>query len=231
MAVTKIHPIKSTLKKALDYITNPAKTEGKLYVSSFGCAVETADIEFEKTRLRAMNKGNNLAHHLIQAFEPGEVTPEAAHEIGRQLADSILGSKYEYVLTTHIDKGHVHNHLIFCAVDFAEHIISFRSLCLAAPDCGQSARFIRTLGIYTKPIFPVRTVEVAGVAILMLGAAVLVPVKSGLSLHEHFKCAAFTAHKVHSGCASFLDLGRKKRRRLLSKSAALRDAKRDAALR
>ena len=93
MAVTKIHPIKSTLKKALDYITNPAKTEGKLYVSSFGCSVETADIEFEKTRLRAMNKGNNLAHHLIQAFEPGEVTPEAAHEIGRQLADSILGSK------------------------------------------------------------------------------------------------------------------------------------------
>ena len=113
MAVTKIHPIKSTLKKALDYITNPAKTDGKLYVSSFGCAVETADIEFEKTRLRAMNKGNNLAHHLIQAFEPGEVTPEAAHEIGRQLADSILGGKYEYVLTTHIDKGHVHNHLIF----------------------------------------------------------------------------------------------------------------------
>lgn len=71
-----------------------------------------------------------------------------------------------------------------------------------------SARFIRTLGIYTKPIFPVRTVEVAGVTILMLGAAVLVPVKSGLALHEHFKCAAFTAHKVHSGCASFLDLGR-----------------------
>ena len=121
MAVTKIHPIKSTLKKALDYITNPAKTEGKLYVSSFGCAVETADIEFEKTRLRAMNKGNNLAHHLIQAFEPGEVTPEAAHEIGRQLADSILGGKYEYVLTTHINKSHVHNYLIFCAVDFAEH--------------------------------------------------------------------------------------------------------------
>lgn len=75
-----------------------------------------------------------------------------------------------------------------------------------------------------------RTVEVAGVTILMLGAAVLVPVKSGLALHEHFKCAAFTAHKVHSDCASFLDLGRKKRRRLLSKSAALGYAKRDAAL-
>ena len=68
-----------------------------------------------------MNQGNNLAHHLIQAFEPGEVTPETAHEIGRQLADSILGGKYEYVMTTHIDKGHVHNRLIFCAVDFTEH--------------------------------------------------------------------------------------------------------------
>ncbi len=79
-----------------------------MLVSSYGCGIETADLEFEKTRQWAMNKGNNLAHHLIQAFEPGEVTPEAAHEIGRQLADSILGSKYEYVLTTHIDKDHVH---------------------------------------------------------------------------------------------------------------------------
>ena len=121
MAITKIHPIKSTLKKALDYITNPAKTDEKLFVSSYGCAVETADIEFEKTRLQAMNKGNNLAHHLIQAFEPGEVTPEKAHEIGRQLADEILGGKYEYVISTHIDKDHVHNHIIFSAVDFAEH--------------------------------------------------------------------------------------------------------------
>ena len=69
MAITKIHPIKSTLKKAIDYIADPAKTDDKLLVSSFGCAVETADLEFEKTRLLAMQKGNNLAHHLIQAFE------------------------------------------------------------------------------------------------------------------------------------------------------------------
>ena len=61
MAVTKIHLIKSTLKKVLDYITNPTKTDDKLYVSSFGYAVETTDVEFEKTRLRAMNNGNNLA--------------------------------------------------------------------------------------------------------------------------------------------------------------------------
>ena len=121
MEITKIHPIKSTLKKAIDYIVNPAKTDDKLLVSSFGCAVETADLEFEKTRLLAMQKGNNLAHHLIQAFEPGEVSYAQAHEIGRQLADEILGGKYEYVIATHINKEHCHNHIIFCAVDFAEH--------------------------------------------------------------------------------------------------------------
>ena len=121
MAITKIHPIKSTLKKAIDYIADPAKTDDKLLVSSFGCAVETADLEFEKTRLLAMQKGNNLAHHLIQAFEPGEVSYAQAHEIGRQLADEILGGKYEYVIATHINKEHCHNHIIFCAVDFAEH--------------------------------------------------------------------------------------------------------------
>jgi len=85
------------------------------------CAVETADLEFEKTRLLAMQKGNNLAHQLIQAFEPGEVSYAQAHEIGRQLADEILGGKYEYVIATHINKEHCHNHIIFCAVDFAEH--------------------------------------------------------------------------------------------------------------
>ena len=119
MAVTKIHPIKSTLRKALDYIENPDKTDEKLFVSSYGCSYETADIEFQMLLDQALKKGNNLAHHLIQAFEPGETTPEQAHEIGRQLADEVLGGKYPYVITTHIDKGHLHNHIIFCAVDMA----------------------------------------------------------------------------------------------------------------
>ena len=121
MAVTKIHPIKSTLKKALDYIENPDKTDEKLFVSSYGCSYETADIEFQMLLDQAFKKGINLAHHLIQAFEPGETTPEQAHEIGKQLADEVLQGKYSYVLTTHIDKGHVHNHLIFCAVDMVNH--------------------------------------------------------------------------------------------------------------
>ena len=121
MAVTKTHPIKSTLKAAIDYICNPDKTDGKLLVSSYGCTAETADIEFAWTRRHSIDKGTNLGRHLIQAFEPGEVSPEEAHEIGMQLAKEILGGKYEFVLTTHIDRDHVHNHLIFNAVSFADH--------------------------------------------------------------------------------------------------------------
>ena len=121
MAVTKTHPIKSTLKAAIDYICNPDKTDGKLLVSSFGCTAETADIEFAWTRRHAIDKGTNLGRHLIQAFEPGEVTPEEAHRIGMELAREVLGGKYEFVLTTHIDRDHVHNHLIFNAVSFQDH--------------------------------------------------------------------------------------------------------------
>ena len=121
MAVTKIKPVKSTLSKALDYIENPDKTDGKMLISSFGCSYETADIEFGFTLAQAIDKGNNLAHHLIQSFEPGEVDYEKAHEIGKQLADAVTKGQHEYVLTTHIDKGHIHNHIIFCAVNFVDY--------------------------------------------------------------------------------------------------------------
>ena len=121
MAITKTHPIKSTLKAAIDYICDPTKTDGKLLVSAYGCTAETADIEFGWTRRHAIDKGYNLGRHLIQAFSPGEVSPEEAHEIGMQLAKEILGGKYEFVLTTHVDKGHIHNHVIWNAVSFVDH--------------------------------------------------------------------------------------------------------------
>ena len=113
------------MSKAIAYIMNPEKTDEKLLVSSYGCASETAAREFEWTRKIAEQKGMNpvriIARHVIQSFEIGEITPELAHEIGKQFADEILGGKYEYVLTTHIDKDHVHNHLIFNAVDFVDY--------------------------------------------------------------------------------------------------------------
>ena len=113
------------MSKAIAYILNPEKTDEKLLVSSYGCASETAAREFEWTRKIAEQKGMNpvriIARHVFQSFDIGEVTPELAHEIGKQFADEILGGKYEYVLTTHIDKDHVHNHLIFNAVDFVDY--------------------------------------------------------------------------------------------------------------
>lgn len=113
------------MSKAIAYILNPEKTDEKLLVSSYGCASETAAREFEWTRKIAEQKGMTpvriIARHVIQSFEIGEVTPELAHEIGKQFADEILEGKYEYVLTTHIDKNHVHNHLIFNAVDFVDY--------------------------------------------------------------------------------------------------------------
>ena len=125
MAYLKIFPIKVTDKKALDYITNPDKTDEKLLVSSFGCSPETADLEFSMTREMAkkngMDKGDNLAFHLIQSFKPGEVDAETAHRLGQQFANEVLKGKYEYVISTHVDKNHIHNHIIFNAASFVDH--------------------------------------------------------------------------------------------------------------
>lgn len=93
MAVTKTHPIKSTLKAAIDYILNPEKTDGKLLASSFGCGLETADIEFAWTREAAGDRGTHLGRHLIQSFAVGETTPEEAHKIGMELAGAVLSCR------------------------------------------------------------------------------------------------------------------------------------------
>lgn len=118
MAVTKIHPIKSTLNLALDYIMDEDKTDEQILISSFLCNPNTAHLEFEQTGAECNSKTKVLARHLIQAFLPGEVTPDLAHEIGIQLCKEILKGEYEYVLTTHIDKGHIHNHILFNNVNF-----------------------------------------------------------------------------------------------------------------
>lgn len=121
MAVTKNHPINSTLKKAIEYICNPDKTDGALLVDSYCCTPETADIEFAWTHKKAAEKTTHLARHLIQSFSPGETTPEQAHEIGKRLADEILGGKFEYIISTHTDRDHIHNHIIFNDVSFVDY--------------------------------------------------------------------------------------------------------------
>jgi hypothetical protein len=131
MAVTKIKPIRGTVNKAIAYIIDPKKTDDELLVSSFGCAAsESAAKEFEWTRNLATQQGAQIpkviARHFIQSFDVGEVSPEVAHEIGKQFADEWLKGKYEYVIATHIDKGHCHNHIIFNAVNFVDYH-SYRS--------------------------------------------------------------------------------------------------------
>ena len=103
LAITKIHPIKSTLDLAILYITNADKTEEQVLVSSFKCNPVTAHTQFLKTREDCNTHGTVLARHLIQSFAPGEVTPEAAHQIGITLCEKILKGQYEYVLTTHVE--------------------------------------------------------------------------------------------------------------------------------
>ena len=121
MAISKIKAIKSTPEKAIAYIMNPEKTEGGLLVSSFGCAPETAALEFQLTAKKGRQTGNRLAYHLMQAFAPeDDITPEKAHELGMEFAKKVTGGKYEFVVTTHIDKGHIHNHIIFNATSFVD---------------------------------------------------------------------------------------------------------------
>ena len=113
--------VKHTLGKSITYIGNECKTEGGKYISTFGCAYETAELESELTAQSAKGGGENQAYHLIQSFKPDEVTPEQCHEIGKKFANEVLGGKYEYVLCTHTDKDHYHNHIIFNAVSFQDH--------------------------------------------------------------------------------------------------------------
>ena len=109
--------VAACLKNRTDYIENPDKTDGQMLVSGYNCEPQTASIDFEMTAVLAHKARNlkrkrsrNLAYHLIQSFSPEDaVTPEQAHELGKKLAFEYTGGKYEYVVATHIDKGHIHN--------------------------------------------------------------------------------------------------------------------------
>lgn len=121
MAITKIHAVKATVSKSIEYILDEKKTDEKMLVSTFGCGMETAAYDFQFSLSKTDPSDPNKAYHLIQSFLPGEVSFEEAHKIGTELADRLLEGKYSYVVATHIDKAHVHNHIIFCAADNIGH--------------------------------------------------------------------------------------------------------------
>lgn len=137
MAYTRIHAIKATVQKALKYICNPEKTDGRILIDSFACGIETAHYDFMDALSKSSGVGDKQAFHLIQSFAPGEVDFDMAHQVGMELADKLLENKYSYVIATHIDKEHCHNHIIFCAVDNVEH--------KKYNDCKRTYRQIRNL--------------------------------------------------------------------------------------
>ena len=128
MATTRLMPLHSgkgrTVAEALgrvtDYVKNPEKTSGGDLVTAYQCNPSIADQEFlfSKRQYAAITgrerKDNNvIAYHLRQSFKPGEITPELANKIGYDLAMSLTKGKHAFIVCTHVDKQHIHSHIVF----------------------------------------------------------------------------------------------------------------------
>lgn len=120
MATTSIHPIRVTEVKSVQYITNPEKAER---VTCYGCRGSAEDISHQFDMLRACGKntGSVLSYHIIQSFAPNEATMEQVHQAGLKLCAELFQGKYKYVLATHTDKEHIHNHIIFCKTNMENY--------------------------------------------------------------------------------------------------------------
>ena len=142
MATTKIWPVKDSLKRLVDYASNPDKTtdddlaavikyamngdktagvnEKACYVTGVNCIAETALEEMLSVQNHFGKTGGNVAYHCYQSFKPGEVTPEQCHRLGVELARRMWGDKYQVLVATHLDRDHLHNHLVCCSVSFID---------------------------------------------------------------------------------------------------------------
>ena len=105
-----------SLQDALDYAANRDKTEQSCFESSYACTLETAFADMRKTKEQWHKLGGVQGYHLVQSFAAGEVTPELAHQIAQELADRVLGRRYEYVIGTHLNTGHIHSHIVWNSV-------------------------------------------------------------------------------------------------------------------
>ena len=115
MATTKLFPIKATEAKALAYIANPEKTDNGRLIFTYGCSQNPLQASRDFAEIRKSGTGLNtvLSQHFIQSFAPNEITPERALEIGKELCEKFLKGEYQYFLTVHTDKNHIHLHCIF----------------------------------------------------------------------------------------------------------------------
>ena len=150
MAATRIMSIhinkgktaRQCIGERLDYIMNPKKTDGGILISAYACSPETAADEFMLFRQEYQaNTGRTqenevIGYHVRQAFKPEEITPEEANEIGKELASRMTDNQFAYVVATHIDKHHIHNHIIICSTDLdAQH--KYRDVKQSAKDLAQ----------------------------------------------------------------------------------------------
>ena len=127
MAATRLIPlhvnkgktVARCLADRVDYSQNPEKTEDGKHVSSYGCNPETADEEFLLSKRQYVqitgreSKKDVIAYQIRQAFKPGEVTPEEANQIGHELAMRFTKGAHAFIVATHTDQKHIHNHIIF----------------------------------------------------------------------------------------------------------------------
>ena len=105
-----------SLQDAIDYAANRDKTEKSCFESSYACTLETAFADMRQTKERWHKLGGVQGYHLVQSFAAGEITPELAHQIAQELADRVLGGRYEYVIGTHLNTDHVHSHIVWNSV-------------------------------------------------------------------------------------------------------------------
>ena len=105
-----------SLQDALDYAANRDKTEQSCFESSYACTLETAFADMRQTKEQWNKPGGVQGYHLVQSFAADEVTPELAHRIAKELADRVLGGRYEYVIGTHLNTGHIHSHIVWNSV-------------------------------------------------------------------------------------------------------------------
>ena len=134
MAITKIYAItknlwysvayasnekKTGLDGVIDYAVNPDKTEQRLFQVCINCkSTDTAYAEMQNVKKRWKKENGVLGYHFIQSFKPGETTPEQAHQIGIEFAKQCFGDRFQVVIGTHLDKKHLHNHIVVNSVSF-----------------------------------------------------------------------------------------------------------------
>ena len=106
----------SSLEEAVDYALNRDKTESVCFETGLSCLCETAFSDMKENVQRWHKTGGVQGYHLVQSFPEGEVTPELAHQIGVELANQLLGGRYQAIVTTHLNTSHTHNHIVWCAV-------------------------------------------------------------------------------------------------------------------